>query len=116
MRGLRPFWPVTAPASFVSYAFGMSPEEIERRFIAAGWMVADPSSRFPLVGNRGDISIVAHQLMIETDEPVFELVDRARVRGYWVRTIPTPWVAAELLEELGGPPEEQRGDPYKGGE
>jgi hypothetical protein len=94
----------------------MSPEEIERRLIAAGWMVHHPSSRFPLVGNRGDISIVAHQLMAEADEPVFELVHRARVPGYWVKTIPTPLAAAELLEELGGPPEEQRGDPYKGGE
>ena len=95
----------------------MTPEEIERRFVAAGWAVPDPSSRLPLVGNRGDLSIVAHErIAVKTDDPVFELVDRARARGYWVRTIPTPSLPAGLLEELGGPPEEQRGNPYRSGE
>ena len=96
---------------------GMTPEEIERRFVAAGWVVPDSSSRLPLVGNRGDLSIVAHeQMAVKSDDPVFELVDRGQVRSYWVRMIPTPLLAAGLLEELGGPPEEQRGNPYKSSE
>jgi hypothetical protein len=96
---------------------GMTPEGIERRFVAAGWVVPDSSSRSPLVGNRGDLSIVAHERMaVKSDDPLFELVDRARVRSYWVRMIPTPLLAAGLLEELGGPPEEQRGNPYKSSE
>jgi hypothetical protein len=32
---------------------------------------------------------------------------------YWVRAIPTPRQALVLLEEHGGPPEEERGNPLK---
>ena len=32
---------------------------------------------------------------------------------YWVWTIPTPRQALVLLEEHGGPPEEERGNPLK---
>ena len=71
------------------------------------------SSQYPLVGNAGDLSIVAHEQYAETDDPVFELVDGRRVAAYWVRVIPTPRQAAVLLEEQGGPPEEERGNPYK---
>ncbi len=72
------------------------------------------SSQYPLVGNAGDLSIVAHKQYAEkTDDPVFELVDGRRVAAYWVRVIPTPRQAAVLLEEQGGPPEEERGNPYK---
>jgi hypothetical protein len=46
-------------------------------------------------------------------DPAFELLDRRRVMTYWVRVIPTPRQAAVLLEEYGGPPEEERGNPYK---
>ncbi len=94
----------------------MTREEIEQGFISAGWQIADPYSRYPLVGNSGDLSIVAHESYAETDDPVFELVDRRRVLSYWVRVIPTPRQAAELLEEHGGLPEEKRGNPYKEGE
>jgi len=40
------------------------------------------SSQYPLVGNAADLSIVAHQQYAETDDPVFELVDRRRVAAY----------------------------------
>jgi hypothetical protein len=36
----------------------------------------------------------------------------ARDLTYWVQEIPTPQQAAELLEEHGGPPEEDWGDSY----
>ena len=71
------------------------------------------SSQYPLVGNAGDLSIVAHEQYAQTDDPAFELVDGRRVAAYWVRVIPTPRQAAVLLEEQGGPPEEERGNPYK---
>ena len=48
-----------------------------------------------------------------TDDPAFELLDRRRLLTYWVRVIPTPRQAALLLEERGGLPEEERGDPHK---
>ena len=62
------------------------------------------SSQYPIVGNAGDLSIMAHQQYAETDDPVFELVDGRRVAAYWVRVIPTPRQAAVLLEEQGGLP------------
>lgn len=93
----------------------MAREDIERGFIGAGWEVPGPS-RYPLVGNSGSQSITAHEQYAETDDPMFELVDRRRVLSYWVRVIPTPRQAAVLLEEHGGPPEEERGNPYKGSE
>jgi hypothetical protein len=33
--------------------------------------------------------------------------------SYWVRVIVTPRQAAVLLEERGGPPEEERGNPHQ---
>jgi hypothetical protein len=78
-------------------------EEIERGFVDAGWEVPG-SSQYPIVGNAEDLSIVAHEQYAETDDPAFELVDRRRVVGYWVRVIPTPRQAAVLLEEHGGLP------------
>ncbi len=93
----------------------MTLEEIERGFISTGWEVPG-FTEYPLVGNWGYLSIVAHKLHVEGDDPLFELIDRRRVLGHWVREIPTPWEAAQLLEEYGGPPEEQRGNPYVRGE
>ncbi len=93
----------------------MDRKEIERSFVGAGWEVPGPS-RYPLVGNSGDISITAYEPLVETDDPAFELVDRGRVVSYWVRAIPTPRQAAVLLKEHGGPPEEERDNPYKSGD
>jgi hypothetical protein len=71
------------------------------------------SSQYPIVGNAGDLSITAHeQYAAETDNPVFELVDRRRVLSYWVRVIPAPRVARVLIDKHGGPPEEERGNPF----
>jgi hypothetical protein len=46
------------------------------------------------------------------DDPVYELCDGEREITYWVREIPTPRHAAMLLREHGGPPKEERGNPY----
>jgi hypothetical protein len=75
-------------------------EEIERSFVGAGWEVCGSSSPdLLLVGNAGDLSILAYRSL--TEDPVFELVDRRRGTTYWVRIVPTPRVAAVLLEEHG---------------
>ena len=76
--------------------------EIERRFIGAGWEVCESSSpHLLLVGNAGDLSIQAHRSLTETEDLIFELVNRGWGSSYWVRVVPTPRVAAVLLEELG---------------
>ena len=66
-----------------------------------------------MVGNRGKLSILAYESCVGAYDPAFELLDRGRVMTYWVRVIPTPRQAAVLLEEQGGLPEEERGNPYK---
>ena len=91
----------------------MSREEVERGFVEVGWEAPGGSSRYPIVGNFGDLSIIAHESYAESDDPVFELVDRRRVLSYWVRVIPTPRQAAVLIEQHGGLPEEERGNPHK---
>jgi hypothetical protein len=76
--------------------------EIERRFIGAGWEVCESSSpHLLLVGNAGDLSIQAHRSLTETEDLIFELVNRGCGSSYWVRVVPTPRVAAVLLEEHG---------------
>ena len=79
----------------------MNLQEIEQRFVGAGWEVCESSSPYLLAGNAGDLSIVAYRSVVETEDPVFELVDRRRGTTYRVRVIPTPRVAAVLLEEHG---------------
>jgi hypothetical protein len=92
----------------------MNPEDIARSFIRAGWEVLD-LTRYPLVGNAGNLSITAHERYAAADDPVFELVDSRRVMSYWVRVVPTPQAAAVLIEKHGGAPEEELGNPYKEG-
>ena len=80
----------------------MNHEEIKRGFLGAGWEVVARSWPHLLVGNDGELSILAYRSLAETDDPVFELLDRRRNVTYWVRVIPTPRVAKVLLEEHGG--------------
>jgi hypothetical protein len=76
-------------------------EEVERSFGGAGWEVCKSSLPHLLVGSAGEVSILAYRSLIETEDPVFELVDRRRGWNYWVRVVPTPRLAAVLLEEHG---------------
>jgi hypothetical protein len=92
----------------------MDPEEIELGFVDAGWEVPGPT-RYPIVGNAGDLSIVAHEQYALSDDPVFEIVDGRRMLSHWVRVIISPRQAAVLLDERGGPPEAEPGNPHKRG-
>src|SRR5215210_603749 len=80
----------------------MNREEIKRGFIGAGWEVAEPSWPHLVVGNAGNLSILAYRSLAEIDDPVFELLDRRRNVTYWARVIPTPRLAMVLLEKHGG--------------
>jgi hypothetical protein len=61
------------------------------------------------------VSILAHKWVWEVDKPVFELSGDGEGLTYWIDAIPTPERARQLLEENGGPSEEERGNPYKQG-
>jgi hypothetical protein len=77
-------------------------KEIERSLVDAGWEVCDSSSpHLLLVGQADNLSILAYRSLAVTEDPVFELIDRRRGSTYWVRMVPTPRVAAVLLEERG---------------
>lgn len=79
----------------------MNREEIEQSFVGAGWEVSEYSSPYLLVGNACDVSILAYRSLAEIEDPVFELLDHKRGTTYWVRVVPTPRLAAVLLEEHG---------------
>jgi hypothetical protein len=95
----------------------MTREEIEQAFIDAGWQIDGSFAEHLIVGHDdGHLSILAHDWVWGTDDPIFELCDHEGEEDitYWVREIPTPQRTAELLRENGGPIEEERGNPYKG--
>jgi hypothetical protein len=84
-------------------------EEIEQRFASAGWDIDDGFSGHLVIGYSSDaLSILAHrEHTSETaDDPGFELIDHVQNVACWVREIPTPRQAAQLLHEHGEPPEE----------
>jgi hypothetical protein len=90
----------------------MTREEIEQAMEAAGWDVDEGFSAYLLVGNNHTLSVLAHQWVWNTNDPVFELSDEATGLTYWVREIPTPEAAQELINQYGQPAQEEHGNPY----
>ena len=87
----------------------VDPQEVQQRFASAGWDIDDSFSGYLVIGCSGDtLSIVAHPEMFETaEDPLFEIIDHEQYANHWVRQIPTPQQAAQMLRELGKPPEEE---------
>ena len=84
--------------------------EIVQSFTGAGWDNDDSFSGYLIIGYSGNnLSIVAYdegeEAAGQTDKPVFELLDHERNVTYWVKEVPTPQQAQELLEEHGELPE-----------
>ena len=91
-------------------------KHIEQALTEAGWQLDGGFSAYLIVGHDGyDVSILAHNWVLDMDEPVFELSGDGEDLTYWIDAIPTPKQARQLLEENGGPFEEERGNPYKQG-
>jgi hypothetical protein len=96
----------------------MTPEQIEQALTQAGWQIDGGFSDYLIIGYADHVSILAHSWVWEKDNHVFELSDEGTERVYWVHAVPTPWQAKLLLEEHGGPPEEEGhlGTPYELGQ
>ena len=91
----------------------MMAEEIRRSFEAAGWETGGPigeeeAERLEMAirGEAGTYAIVAHRSVVMLDRPRYELVDTASETVIWVRELPDPHQAAELLAEYGVPAHE----------
>ena len=89
----------------------MDRENVERIMEEAGWKL-DAGFRDRLViGHDSVVSLLAYPRVWEDDDPTFEISHEEKDITYWVREIPTPQQAIKLIEENGGPPEEERGKP-----
>ena len=81
-------------------------KETQQSFANVGWDLDGSFEDYLIIGYSGDgISILAHKEAWETEENVFELLDHERNVTYWVKEVPTPQQAQELLEEHGQLPE-----------
>ncbi len=89
----------------------MSRERIERAMEQAGWKLDAGFDDKLVVGHDSVVSILAYPWAWEAEDPVFEISHETKNTTYWVREIPVPRRAVELVEENGGPPEEERGNP-----
>ena len=90
----------------------MSRERIERIIEEAGWKLDAGFIDQLIVGHDSVVSILVYPWAWEHDDPAFEISHELKNTTYWVREIPSPQRAVELIEEHGGPPEEERGNPH----
>ena len=81
----------------------MKQEEVEQSFAGAGWELDGSFYKHLIIGYGQDLSIIAYRQTWETEDPEFQLCDHEKDLSYWVREIPTPQQAAELLREHGEP-------------
>ena len=94
----------------------MSREGIERAMEEAGWKLDAGFVDHLVVGHDSVVSILAYPWAWEADDPAFEISHEENNTTYWVREIPTPSRAVELIEENGAPAEQERGKPSGGNE
>ena len=92
----------------------MGRERLHQEVESAGWKVDGSFSEHLVIGNKGELCLIIPSWVEGSNEPVYELYDVKKDVSYWVRDIPSPENAAELLQEHGGPPEEEWGNPYSG--
>jgi hypothetical protein len=57
--------------------------------------------------------VAYEQYAQKSDDPIFDIADGMRMLSHWSKEIITPQQAPVLLDERGGPPEEERGNPHK---
>ena len=85
---------------------GLAVTDVDR---AAGWeAIGEEAERLEMAirGEAGRYTLAAHRSVLMLDNPVLELCDSDRSRVAWVRKVPTPERAAELLARFGVPADE----------
>jgi len=56
---------------------------MEQRFARAGWELDGSFSEHLIIGYSGDsVSLLAHEEVWETDEPIFEILDHEEMVNY----------------------------------
>ena len=83
----------------------MNREELEQSLARAGWNLDGSFSGYLLIGYTDDLSVLVPEEAYDNDDPIFEIIEHERNATYWVREIPTPQQAQQLLEEYGELPE-----------
>lgn len=91
----------------------MDKARIDQGLADAGWEADGTLSEHLAIGNEGDLCVIVPSWAWGSDDAVYELHDVQKNVSYWVREIPTPQKAAQILQEHGGPPEEERGNHHK---
>jgi hypothetical protein len=90
-------------------------EEIEQGFLDAGWELDGSFGEHLIIGYSGDhLSLLAHQEVWGTDNPIFEILDHEQMLSYWVTQIPNPQQADQLVclpRKQGKSPDEVREQP-----
>ncbi len=81
----------------------MSQQELEQKFASAGWDLDGGFYNHLIIGYTDILSNLAYRPAWEAEEPEFQLCDHENNLSYWVREIPTPQQAAQLLREYGEP-------------
>ena len=89
----------------------MNKEEINRSFASAGWELDGGFYKHLIIGCADSLSILAYRSSWESQEeedlPQFQLCDHENDLAYWVREVPTPQQAAQLLAQYGEPLSEE---------
>jgi hypothetical protein len=82
---------------------------------SAGWEPNGTFSDHLVIGNKGDLCLIIPSWIAQSNDPVYELHDVERNVSYWVREIPSPEKAAEILQQHGGVrPRKSGGNPARG--
>ena len=81
-------------------------EELEQSLVLDGWKLDGSFSGYLVIGYTDDLSLLVPEEAYQPNDLTFEIIDHERNTTYWVREIPTPQQAQQLLDEHGELPEE----------
>lgn len=81
----------------------MNQEDIKQGFAGAGWELDGSFYKHLIIGYTDNLSILAYRQAWEIEDPKFQLCDHENDLSCWIREIPTPQRAAQLLREHGEP-------------